>query len=529
MSLYLIGFDGATWNLLDLLLADGRMPHLQALIEQGARAGLQSTWPPVTALAWPSFYTGRNAGKHGVFSFVRLDEAGQERVVDARSVHGPALWDLASAAGLRTGVAGVPVTYPARPTNGFLITDFLTPPQGGADCYPPGLLDEFNPWVFHVPPVEGTPEPENTRAFVSNLTAVASRQFEALSTLLDRYRPELFVGVWMHTDTLQHTHWGYLDPGHPFYNRPEAAALREEVMPVFAQLDAFAGELASRVLPDGNLLVVSDHGFGAMHRRIALNNALARHGFLALKQGRLLLSRLQRRAQRQLAGWWEEADELRHVKRNQAQQAYVDWPRTRAFAGALHELCVHLNRTDRYPHGTVRPEDVEPLARDVTDMLLALADDEGKLLIAQVYRPEDLYAGPFTAQAPDLILRPAHPGDVFTDGLLRRERVWRWESGHAGGWHRREGILVAAGAAIRHPQAWTAPPSLLDVAPTALALLDLQPPADMDGRVLAEMLAAPAAPLRPIPAVAPARPAGEMDMEEEAALTERLRGLGYLG
>ena len=529
MSLYLLGFDGATWALLDLLLVDGQLPHLQALIDQGARAPLVSTWPPVTALAWPSFYTGQNAGKHGVFSFVRLGEDGNERVVDARSVQSPALWNLASAAGLAVGVTGVPVTYPAQSINGFFITDFLTPPGGEAACYPPGLLDEFAPWVFHVPPLEGDPAVESTRAFVAELTGVAGRQFAAVTTLLDRYRPDLFVGVWMHPDTVQHTHWGYLHPDHPFYQRPEAAEMRQLVLPAFQQLDAFAGDLAARVLPEGNLLVISDHGFGAMHRRIALNNALARHGFLALRQGRLLLSRLQRRAQRQLAGWWEEADELRHVKRNQAQRAYIDWSHTRAFAGALHELCVHLNRADRYPHGTVRPADVEPLARDVTAMLLAWVDNEGKPLIAQVYRPEELYEGPYVSSAPDLILRAAHPGDVFTDGLLRGDRLLRWETGHAGGWHRRDGILVAAGQGIRSPSAWTAAPSLLDIAPTVLHLLGLEPPTALDGRVLTEMLAGPERPLRPIPEVAPAGAGGELDEEEDAALTDRLRGLGYLG
>lgn len=531
MPLYIIGLDGATWDILDPLLQQGVMPRLQALIRQGMATALESTWPPVTALAWPTCYTGQNAGKHGVFSFVRLDAAGQERVVDGRAVAAPALWDWATAAGLKVGVSGVPVTYPARPVAGFMISDFLTPPGADDAFYPADLAARLSPWTFHVPPIEAQPTVENTRDFIAHLTSVAARQFDALQTLLDEHRPDLFFGVWMHPDTLQHAYCGYLHPQHPLFARPETPALRAILAAAFRQLDDFIGRLAERALPDGNLLILSDHGFGPVHRRLALNNALARHGFLRLHRGRMLSHRLGRRLRRGLGWRQDEAEEsMRHVKRQAGQSAYIDWPHTRAFSGALHEMCIHLHRADRYPTGIVRPADIAPLLADVSAMLLALRDEAGQPLLAAVYRPEELFSGPYLGQAPDLFLRPHHPGDIITDGLLRGGRLYRSEAARPGGWHRREGILAAAGRDIRQGGAPAARPTLADIAPTALRLLGFAPPGDMDGRVLEELLLPPAAPLPDLPAMSNAanRPGEALAAGEEAALLARLRGLGYL-
>lgn len=530
MLLYIIGLDGATWDLLHPLLATGAMPKLQALIHSGVASALDSTWPPVTALAWPTCYTGQNAGKHSVFSFVQLDASGRERVVDGRAVAAPALWEWVSAAGLRVGVMGVPVTYPARPVAGFMISDFLTPPGASDAFYPASLRSQLEPWTFHVPPSEGPPTAENTRFFIHRLTEVAARQFDALQTLLDRYHPELFFGVWMHTDTIQHGFWGYLHPEHPFYARPEASGLRDIILPAFSQLDDFVSRLAERALPDGNLLILSDHGFGPIHRRLALNNALAHHGYLRLRQGWVLVDRIQRRLQRRFGLQGGVTDEMRHMKRHAGQDNYIDWSRTYAFAGALHELCIHVNRADRYPTGIIQPADIAPLLAELSAMLLDLQDAAGEPLLAAVYHPEELFSGPYLDRAPDLILRPYHPGDIITDGLLRGGRLYRSEAESAGGWHRSEGILVAAGPAFRRGAEPSLRPNLLDIAPTALRLLGFAPPHSMDGRVLDELLHPTILPLLDLPAVSAAvlDASGHMTAAEDAALIDRLRGLGYL-
>ena len=69
--LLVIGLDGATLDLVRPWAAQGHLPHLAKLIAEGTHGPLESTLPPVTSPAWPSFVTGKNPGRHGVFDFIR--------------------------------------------------------------------------------------------------------------------------------------------------------------------------------------------------------------------------------------------------------------------------------------------------------------------------------------------------------------------------------------------------------------------------------------------------------------------------
>ena len=71
MTLLIIGFDGATFDLIKPCARDGYLSNLAGLMRDGVIADLASTLPPVTSPAWPTFMTGVNPGKHGVFDFIQ--------------------------------------------------------------------------------------------------------------------------------------------------------------------------------------------------------------------------------------------------------------------------------------------------------------------------------------------------------------------------------------------------------------------------------------------------------------------------
>ena len=64
---FVIGLDGATFDLLDPWIEDGRLPNLKKLMEKSAYGRLESTIPPISPPAWTSFMTGVNPGKHGIY------------------------------------------------------------------------------------------------------------------------------------------------------------------------------------------------------------------------------------------------------------------------------------------------------------------------------------------------------------------------------------------------------------------------------------------------------------------------------
>ena len=139
-----IGIDGATFDLLTPWMEEGFLPNLAALMGSGSHGPLRSTIPPITASAWTSFQTGKNPGKHGLFDFTQYRPGSYETsYVNASSVLAEPLWQVLSRQGKRVVVINVPVTYPPRPVNGYLISGMLTPSMDVEFTYPPDLYQQM--------------------------------------------------------------------------------------------------------------------------------------------------------------------------------------------------------------------------------------------------------------------------------------------------------------------------------------------------------------------------------------------------
>jgi predicted AlkP superfamily phosphohydrolase/phosphomutase len=68
--------------------------------------------------------TRRNPGKHGIFGFTSYADQDEEQAQLISSLHvkDETLWQILSSHGKRVGVMNVPVTYPPKKVNGFLIS-----------------------------------------------------------------------------------------------------------------------------------------------------------------------------------------------------------------------------------------------------------------------------------------------------------------------------------------------------------------------------------------------------------------------
>src|SRR5439155_2055035 len=122
----IIGWDGATFDLIGPWLDQGLLPNLARLRDQGSHGRLQSTLPPWSFQAWSSFLTGKNPGQHGIYDFFRTPPGTYDlEFVNAEHRRGGAtFWDVLSSARRRVVSIAIPGTFPPDPVNGAMISGF---------------------------------------------------------------------------------------------------------------------------------------------------------------------------------------------------------------------------------------------------------------------------------------------------------------------------------------------------------------------------------------------------------------------
>lgn len=543
-----IGLDGAGFDVIGGLLAGGRMPNLARLQETGASGTLRSIYPPISAIAWPSFYTGVGPGKHTVFGFSHFHPATYGRTLaNARSVAVPTIWDLASARERRSVIANVPMTYPPAPLNGVLVSGLLAPHPRSSFTYPEELRDELAAEV-------GTlmPDPSRTRllrrtvrgalGWLGRATDIRTRMF---LHLMGGQPWDLFVGVFRTTDVTQHAFLGKAvrSPEPPYEMVRRGGHI---IAGHYEQVDAAIGKLVAEAPADTSFVVMSDHGANVKGHSFFTNEWLADRGLLkwarwplfgesggAVKHvtvGRQLQSLRVAWLGKLLPQHWLDREitipresSILHMGRS------IDWAQTRAFCDPTMPEGIRINLRDRERDGTVAPgEEYERVVSDIIEAAGETAAADGAEPIVKIARREELYTGPHVEEAPDLVL-------ITEDMSVRREPCRRGHLRPARGLlragHSSDGIVVASGpafASLEEP----VNASIVDLAPTILYLLGVPVPEESDGRVLTELLRPEVTAGREIEYAAYGegveRCAPEPTEPVDERVVKRLRDLGYL-
>lgn len=558
----IVGLDGADWKILEPLMAEGRMPNLKQLVDEGASGFLRSTVPPVTVPAWSSFMTGKNPSKHGIYEFL-VKEPGSyaEHPISARDRKARTIWRILSDADKRVVCLNVPTTYPPEETNGVMISGFLTPSFSRDFVRPKELLPEieekFGPYYLYMKTkIIGIGRNDKAVASIlEDCRAMLDYKTRIACYLAEKEDPDvLMTHVWG-TDRIQHELWDVLDPTHPRSKPKKVERHLEAVKDYYTYLDGKIGEMRSAMGRDVCVMIVSDHGFGSIQKVIDLNWWLYEQGYLKFKDDigtRLRLGlwklglnwanlfnlsiRLMSlfKPLKQRASPASELTRFHLGKKGLLlSMADVDWGRTKAY-GKTGMGQIFLNVAGREPQGCVKPgEEYEDLRRELADGLADLLDPETEKPIGgDVYLREDIYAGGMIEDCPDVTYIAQDQGYMATSltGLMGNKTFVRIGSFY--GNHTMNGVVVLHGDRIKKGVR-IEKASLLDIAPTVLHLMGLPIPDQMDGHVLLETLTEEFVrhnPLRTVPD--PGDPEGNgsrMSAEEEAEVLEKLQQLGYIG
>lgn len=563
---YVVGLDGGTFDLLRPWIEAGRLPRLQAMMRNGVSGELQSVVPPVTGPAWTSFITGKNPGKHGVFEFKLMDhDTYHYHVIDPQSRRGQSLWNLISHQGGRVVVLNLPIIYPPEPVNGVMVSGFLTPSGKRDFVYPPEALDEieqkFGPYALYppMPFFAATGSDEDIDQFLQGITYQLDYQFRVAQYLAEKIDPH-FLMLHIHGgDLIGHWLWHLVDPTHPHYNPAAAQKHGASIVEYFRCFDEAVGKLADSAGEDLTLLIVSDHGNGAIHTAIDLNNWLLEHGYIVLKDtpstrlkyqmwkrgfslNALLRQKWMRAGLGKLAkriikeGSQSPLEPMRNSARRVARLRLtyhdIDWSRTKAFCYANLFGQMIINVKGLWSQGCVSPgAEYRAIRDELVQQLRQLRDPEtGQLVDGHIFLKEEVYHGPYLDDAPDITFVPLHRGYLAGGYRFISHKVF-FPMPLMTGFHRMNGILLGSGPALRAGTIITGA-RIADVCPTILYLLGLPIPKDVDGRVLTDMVAESflqenAITMTEQEATQEAVTA-RLTAEEEADLIGRLQSLGYL-
>ena len=153
----ILGFDGMDPELTDRFIAEGRLPNLAKLSQQGTFRKLRTTFPAISPVAWSTFMTGLNPGKHNIYDFLARDlgtylpflssaeiqgakrnlkigkyviPLGKPRIKGMR--RGTPFWHWLGDAGIFCSVIRVPVTFPPEKFPGVLLSGMCVPDLKGS-------------------------------------------------------------------------------------------------------------------------------------------------------------------------------------------------------------------------------------------------------------------------------------------------------------------------------------------------------------------------------------------------------------
>ncbi len=522
-----IGLDGADWRIVRPLIADGVMPNLQHLIENGVSGPLESTIPTHSNTAWVSFMTGVNPGAHGVFSFLERATDDPMRLigVNSRSNQRESIFHILSRQEYVVGSVNVPVTYPPFAVNGFLLSGMFVP-EGAQYTHPISLAGEIDDAVggFPLNKIRWRFMPHQYRDLLEEAIQVNQQRARVLEYLMDHMRWDVYAQVFVSPDRIQHALMHMIDPCHPHYREEEARQYRDLIRAFYGSLDDMLGRVIERTDRDGlSLIVLSDHGFQPCDRELYVPEILAQHGLMARSQRRVLNRRV-RRVIRQALG---AAASRQRPSRGPQVGLDVDWSRSRAYVTTATDQGVSVNVAGREPYGVVNPYgEYDDVREEIRKVLLGLRDPEtGNALVDAVWFREEIYHGSCLDKAPDVIFVPAE-GLTTVSEQHRNLAPAEVRTGE----HALHGIIVGYGSSFKHGTILNNA-KLIDLAPTILYLAGASIPEDLDGTVLVDALNPGLVKSNDIMYERVGAGAGarrEYSDLEESQVAEQLRGLGYI-
>jgi hypothetical protein len=297
--LILFGIDGLEWSVMRPLLADGRLPHIAALMQRGTYGDLASMRPTYSPVIWTSIATGKVPKDHGIRGYVyKTKRQGkiEQRYYTSGHRETKAFWNILSDYGRVVHCIGWWITYPAEPVNGVMVaqtntTAVLHQPSNAlwkgtllkgvqGQVHPPerqnqvmdileatdGSLDRITAEIFGEPPhpLDGFAQimwDQTQWAFRADATYI-----RVAEDILKGGEPFDVMAVYIGgTDVAGHRFWRYAYPNE-FKHPPSGEQIENFhtlIDDYYVYVDQAIGAILQEAPEDAGVMIVSDHGMHA--------------------------------------------------------------------------------------------------------------------------------------------------------------------------------------------------------------------------------------------------------------------------
>ncbi len=155
--LVILGLDGLEPELATQYMNEGKLPNLARLRAEGTFLPLQTTYPPISPVAWSTFQTGANPGQHNIYDFLARDRTTYLPFLSSAQIRGAnknlrlgkyviplgkpqtkllrkskPFWAYLGEAGIFSSVLRVPITFPPEKFSGVLLAGMCVPDLRGS-------------------------------------------------------------------------------------------------------------------------------------------------------------------------------------------------------------------------------------------------------------------------------------------------------------------------------------------------------------------------------------------------------------
>jgi predicted AlkP superfamily phosphohydrolase/phosphomutase len=456
-----VGIDGVPFSLLSE--RPDEFPNFARLAEEGSAGAIDSIVPPESSACWPSLTTGVNPGETGVYGFQDREVGSYDTYVPmGHDVQATRLWDRVTRADRDATVMNVPVTFPPQQNVQRMVSGFLSPSIDKA-AEPAELRDYLHSIGYVVDADASLGHDDDKAAFVENANETIDKRHEAFTHYLERDDWDLFFGVYMTTDRVNHflfKDWehseraaadaagdagadvdadadetlaggdGRTDGGVAYEPNPQNATY---FMEFYRKVDRYVGEIRDMLPEDVTLVVASDHGFTSLDYEVHCNTWLEQNGWLSYES--------------------DDHESLSDVASD-------------ARAYSLIPGRFYVNLEGREPRGSVPQSEYEAVRDELKADLEAMEAPDGRAVCERVVPKEEAFRGAHDDIAPDLVAIPNHGFDLKS-GFKGHDDVFG--HGPRNGMHSFDNATLY----VDDPDVVVDDADLFDIAPTILELMEV--------------------------------------------------------